>query len=674
MRKRILKAALVLLSSLYWWGGIGLQSTPVLLAKEAVTAEDPVIGRLYGIGSVSKVFTASAVMKLVEEGLVDLDTPLINYLPEFTMEDSRYVDITPRMLLNHSSGLLGMTDNNAFLLGDNSTYNHDHFLELLASQRLKHDPGELSVYSNDSYTLAEILVEQVSGLTFTEYLQKNFLNPMELKQIQTPQSDFDRALLAPIYLGGRESLPEALGVIGSGGMYASMTDLSRFGSLFTKGSDYPILSPGSLDEMSRIQHIKPLVSEDQDTTFLYGLGWDSVETYPFNTLGIKAIAKGGSTGNYHTNLTVLPEHDLSVAVSSSGSDSYEQLIAQEIILEVLKEEGLLDQNFSLSLPEYNTTAAPIPDVIKAYAGLYDAGRMGGMFTIEFTEDTLVMTTVNARVEKTQTYVYNQDEEFVSANGDYITFGFTANQGGTRGITRLSFLTDEKGQAFLMGNTYENQNGLSQTASALPLAQKIEPASANTAANNAWMDRNNKKYFLVSETYSSFKYTNQAILRPMLDERAAGYVSIEVYQTKGALGTSARIYDANSAKGFQQTPTMPGRDIVDMNIAMQDGYEVLHVNNYRYLEEDAIQNFNATETNIRTTSDAVWFHIDSAYGGSRLKMDIPQRGSIFLFDENLNYISTSRLKDFDNTITLPKNGYILFAGENQTFTFTVTDNR
>ncbi len=669
-KKNIYRITLTLLSVLLWWGGIGLQSTPVLFAKDAVSAEALASERLYGIGSVSKVYTAAAVMKLVDDGLLDLDTPLINYLPQFSMADPRYVDITPRMLLNHSSGLMGMTDNNAFLLGDTSTYNHDHFLEMLASQRLKHDPGELSVYSNDSFTLAEILVEQVSGMTFTEYLQKNFLAPLELKQTQTPQSDFNRTLLAPVYLNGRESLPEALGVIGSGGLYASVTDLSRFGSLFTKGSDTQILSRHSLDEMSRIQHVKPLVPKDCDTTFLYGLGWDSVETYPFNTLGIKALAKGGSTGNYHTNLTVLPEYDLSVAVSSSGSSNFEQLIAQEIILEVLKEEGLLDQNFSFVLPEYDTTAALIPDSLKSYAGLYDAGQMGGMFTIDFAKDTMTMTTVNARVEKTQTYVHNQNGEFISTNGDYISFGFTANQGGTRGITRLSFLTDEKGQSFLMGSTYENQNGLSQTASTLPYAQKIEPTAVSASANNAWLARNNKKYFLVSETYSSFRYTHQAVLRAMLDERAAGYVNVEAYQTKGASSASAQIYDANSAKGFQQTPTMSGRDIIDMDITMQDGYEMLHVEGYRYREEDAIQDFDTTETSISTTSDAIWFHIDSASGGQLLKMDIPEKGSIFLYDENLNCISTSRLKNFQETITLPKNGYILFAGENQTFTFSL----
>ena len=62
---------------------------------------------VYGIGSTSKMMLTAAVMKLVDEGKIDLDVPVVNYMPDFTMKDNRYKQITPRMLLNHSSGLLG---------------------------------------------------------------------------------------------------------------------------------------------------------------------------------------------------------------------------------------------------------------------------------------------------------------------------------------------------------------------------------------------------------------------------------------------------------------------------------------------------------------------------------------------------------------------------------------
>lgn len=84
---------------------------------------------MYGIGSVSKVFGAAAVMKLVDEGKIDLDTPVVQYITDFKMKDERYKRITPRMLLNHSSGLRGTGSTGDSLFEDNDTYAHDTLLQ-----------------------------------------------------------------------------------------------------------------------------------------------------------------------------------------------------------------------------------------------------------------------------------------------------------------------------------------------------------------------------------------------------------------------------------------------------------------------------------------------------------------------------------------------------------------
>ena len=141
---------------------------------------------VYGIGSTSKMMLTAAVMKLVDEGKIDLDAPVVNYMPDFTIKDNRYKQITPRMLLNHSSGLLGI-NKNAPLYGDNDTYSHDTLLEQLANQNLKADPGAYSVYSNDGFTLAEILVERVSGIGYTAFIHKYFTEPLDMKHTKTPQ-------------------------------------------------------------------------------------------------------------------------------------------------------------------------------------------------------------------------------------------------------------------------------------------------------------------------------------------------------------------------------------------------------------------------------------------------------------------------------------------------------
>lgn len=130
---------------------------------------------LYGIGSSSKIYTTVAVMQLAEDGKLSLDAPVTRYLKDFKMADSRYKDITVRMLLNHSSGLMGSTLDSALLFDDSDPSSTDLLLERLASQRLKADPGAYSVYCNDGFTLAELVVEAVSGMDFMDYVDRYIL-------------------------------------------------------------------------------------------------------------------------------------------------------------------------------------------------------------------------------------------------------------------------------------------------------------------------------------------------------------------------------------------------------------------------------------------------------------------------------------------------------------------
>lgn len=85
-------------------------------------------GNIYGIGSISKMYVTAAIMKLCDEGKVKLDEPVTTYVKDFKMADSRYKDITVRMLLNHSSGLMGSTFNGTILFDD---YNENTNKELL---------------------------------------------------------------------------------------------------------------------------------------------------------------------------------------------------------------------------------------------------------------------------------------------------------------------------------------------------------------------------------------------------------------------------------------------------------------------------------------------------------------------------------------------------------------
>ena len=297
---------------------------------------------LYGVGSVSKTYTAAAVLKLVDEGKVELDAPVTAYLPDFTMADGRYTDITVRMLLNHSSGLPGSTIANGFLLNDPDTLAADTLLEELSSQTLKADPGAFSVYCNDGFTLAELVVEAVSGMDFDDYVRQAILEPAGLEDTWFPGEDFDQSLLAKTYYGADETraLPaETVGVHGTGGIYATASDLAAFGgAVFCEDG---ILSADAIAASMADEYARGIWPEDTEDVVSYGLGWDSVHWYPFAYSGIQAVTKGGDTILYHAGLVVIPEYDMAAAVLSSGGVStYNEMAASQMLIAALAEQGV----------------------------------------------------------------------------------------------------------------------------------------------------------------------------------------------------------------------------------------------------------------------------------------------------------------------------------------------
>lgn len=95
------------------------------------------------IGSVSKVYCTTAAMQLYDKGLLDIDAPVTEYIPEFEMADERYKDITVRMLMNHTSGLMGMIYDDMMLYDDIDESYHDRFLGYLKNSRLFLCPAAL---------------------------------------------------------------------------------------------------------------------------------------------------------------------------------------------------------------------------------------------------------------------------------------------------------------------------------------------------------------------------------------------------------------------------------------------------------------------------------------------------------------------------------------------------
>lgn len=668
MKYKRLKTAAVIICC-----GMGLLSAGRMAAaesgaaKETAATEQPLI---YGIGSTSKAFTAAAVMKLADEGQIDLDQSLTTYIPEFYLEDPRYQDITPRMLLNHSSGIQGSSLSNTMLYGDNESYHHDTLLTQLSTQRLKADPGEYHVYCNDGFTLAEILVERVSGLSFTEYLEENFWAPMGLENMGTSQNMMGNPQLAKVYYDAVRQLPnEFVNVIGSGGIYGSAKDLSQAGQMFVRNPAGPfrILSDAAVREMEQPAFTPGYGMDPEIPSFMgYGMGWDAVQSSAFLPYGIQALTKGGDTSNYHASLTVLPELNISCAVvSSGGSSSYNDIAVKEIILTYLEETGQLpggrkQENSYFSQEEVSAEEAKqVSAQFAEYSGYYIGP---GLFQISFTaEGHLLLRSIGTKRDSVQEYAYVGNAEFMSLSGNYISGDgrLVSAESGQRGVSKIT-LEKESDGLYIGVATAETFPALGDKIYNIPLARQYQPREMTADLTAVWKERDGKEYFLCSEKYTSATYLNGPIVVPKLYEELPGYIG------EKANSFINEITDQNNAEFFQKLPGQFGRDLVDICFYEADGKDYLDAG-YRYIAADSVPYLTVDTENVTIGTDGstVWYRADSDWTNRVVTVGAPKQGHFYIYteiDDNYTCVFSSILGDDQTPFLLPQDARIAFVGD------------
>ncbi|MEG1877963.1 MAG: serine hydrolase domain-containing protein, partial [Lachnospiraceae bacterium] len=611
--------------------------------KDKASKKVPTSDTTYGIASISKIFTTISVLKLVDEGKIRLDEPVIHYLPEFTMEDSRYKDITVRMLLNHSSGLMGSTSlNQSFLLGDTNTYGHDTFLKNLKKQRLKAAPGAFSVYSNDGFSLAELLIEKVSGVRFSEFIATHFTLPLGMTHTKTTSDTFSTSELAGIYHANGTKLPfESLCAIGAGGIYSTASDLCKLSTLFCEKTDF--LSNASVHAMEEEEYKRGQWAPRNDSFFAYGLGWDSVHTYPFTDYNIKALSKGGDSIYYHSSLVVLPDENMAAAVvSSGGSSTHNQIFAQALLLDALKEKGVIP-----SIHPDKTFSAPVktqvPDSLLGFAGYY--GNFSSPIKVSIDKSgTLKAIIRSGKTPVTQLFIYNGEDRFYTPDGSsYLCF------------------VEDKGNTYLYTSSYPSLPLLGQTLICGYQGQKLPANKISKEAEAAWSEFLNKDFYVVSEKYNSLNYI-----------QGIGSSCLEVEKDLPNYVGSTPITDETSALASVQIPGMYGRDLVDLHLVTKDGAKYITGGGNVMVCQDSIRKLSTKKTwkiTIPKSGYAQYFTIGNKSAGKKISVILPKKSSFTIYDKDGNMTFSSYVLG-KSTATLPKGGTIVFAGSKKA-TFTVT---
>ena len=299
-------AAVALNGEIVFSGGAGLADLEQKIPATAST--------VYRIASISKAITATAVMRLVEQGRIALDVPVQVYLASFP--EKAEGAITVRHLLNHTSGI------RHYKRLENRTMKHyDSLLAALdafQNDPLLFPPGSSYAYTTYGYTLLGAILESASDQSFDIYMRENVWKPagmdstsLEIKGDAVPNK-------ASLYRRGPENSfvndwPDDLSVkYPGGGMQSTAQDLARFAIAFMEGT---LVKP----DTRALMFVAPDVPGRQgdQAVFLYGYGWFYGEA---SELGPYYLHDGEQSGA-STILVILPEERLAVAVLANLSDA-----------------------------------------------------------------------------------------------------------------------------------------------------------------------------------------------------------------------------------------------------------------------------------------------------------------------------------------------------------------
>jgi CubicO group peptidase (beta-lactamase class C family) len=364
----------------------------------------------YSVGSISKQFTAAAILLLAEQGKLSLNDPVARFLPNLT----RAHEVTIRQLLSHTSGYQDYWPQDYVMPPMLQPVTTEQILDQWARKPLDFDPGTKWQYSNTNYVIAGLVVEKAGGLPFMQFLKEKILTPLGIENIV----DVDQQRLGPAdptgymryALGPLHPAPkEGKGwLFAAGGLAMSAADLAKWDISMIQQR---LLKPASYKEMETEVMLKSGAGTH------YGLGVD-VDTLA----GHRVIAHSGEVSGFTASNLVFPDDRVAVAVLTnqdaiSAASQISRKIAESFFGPAVSREqqrarqifeGLQHGKIDRSLLTANCSAYFSEQALRDFASSLgplgapeefaqtSQGQRGGMtfrsFRVRFPQRTLVVTT------------------------------------------------------------------------------------------------------------------------------------------------------------------------------------------------------------------------------------------------------------------------------------------
>ena len=284
--------------------GFGVQS---LQTHEPVTERS-----LFQMASVTKTFVATSILQLVEEDQIDLDAPLIKYLPYFRLADDRAKAITIRQLLSHTAGMPDVTD----FEWDKPQYDDEaleRYVRSLSDRTLIAAPGTRFQYSNIGFEVLADVIAKVSGESFEDYVQTHILTPLGMKHSTLLVREADGKLLCAPHVSDAfgafavsKVFPYNRPHAGSSTLYSNVVDMSRFAlANLARGvlEGEQILNSASYD---LLWTRSPVAGAPVGLCWFLGMSH-----------GLRTMSHSGGDVGFSTNLVLVPERGVAVIVLSN---------------------------------------------------------------------------------------------------------------------------------------------------------------------------------------------------------------------------------------------------------------------------------------------------------------------------------------------------------------------
>ncbi len=297
-----------------------IQASPPIKDK-TISAQSPFL-----LASISKQFTAMAIVHLHYNGLLDYDDLAKKYLSDFP-----YQEVTIRQLLNHTSGIkeyTGMVNKmygeiNAKYQQTGEIFTNQHIADLYSQHRppLEFDSGSEFSYSNTGYIYLALLIEKISGVSFGEYLEKNFFKPLNMNNsfVLNEDKESSKEIIDSYkenYITSEKTIipwPEALEIYGDGGIYSSIDDIVVWLHALESGKLFPA-------DLLEEAYTAPSVN---DKNLPYGFGW-FVRRHPANN-HLVVSHSGENLGYRHSVFRDLDNGLTYISLSNNSHDILGQL-------------------------------------------------------------------------------------------------------------------------------------------------------------------------------------------------------------------------------------------------------------------------------------------------------------------------------------------------------------